>query len=42
MAFGTKLQFSSSYHPETDVQGERLNQVVKDMLQACVLDFQGK
>jgi len=41
-AFGTQLQFSSSYHPETDGQTERVNQVVEDMLRACVLDFQGK
>ena len=41
-AFGTKLQFSSSYHPEIDGQTERINQIIEDMLQACLLDFQGK
>jgi len=41
-AFGTKLQYSSAYHLETDGQIKRINQIVEDMLRACVLDFQGK
>ena len=41
-AFGTKLQFSSSYHLETDGQTKRVNQILEDMLRACVSDFQGK
>jgi len=41
-AFGTKLNFSSSYHPETDRQTKRVNQILEDMLSACVLEFQGK
>jgi len=41
-AFGTKLQFSSFYYPETDGQTERVNQIVEDILRAYVLDFQGK
>ena len=33
-SLGTLLNLSSSYHPETDVQTERVNQVIEDMLRA--------
>jgi hypothetical protein len=38
-SLGTKLIHSSSYHPRTDGQTERVNQIVEDMLRACVVNF---
>nr|GEW18887.1 putative reverse transcriptase domain-containing protein [Tanacetum cinerariifolium] len=38
--FGTRLDMSTAYHPETDGQSERTIQTLEDMLHACVIDFE--
>jgi hypothetical protein len=35
----TQLCFSSTYHPQIDGQIERVNQILKDMLRACALQY---
>ena len=38
-AMGTHLSFGTAFYPQSQGQVERVNQVLEDMLRACVISF---
>ena len=40
-ALGTRLHFSTTFHPQKDGHSERTIQTLEDMLRVCVMEFKG-
>ena len=40
-ALGTRLNISTTFHPQTDRQSKRVIQVLEDMLRSCVINYEG-
>ena len=40
-ALGTQLNFSTTFHPQTDEQSKKVIQILEDMLRSFVIDYEG-
>ena len=40
-ALGSRLDYSTAFHPQSNGQSERTIQTLEDMLRACVMDLKG-